>query len=43
MSTTWLSKTTNEDNLIAELTQTFANLRVYRWKLRTRSVPVVDG
>jgi hypothetical protein len=26
-------KTTNEDNLIAELTQTFANLRVYRWKL----------
>jgi hypothetical protein len=26
-------KTTNEDNLIADLAQTFANLRVYRWKL----------
>jgi hypothetical protein len=26
-------KTTNEENLIADLTQTFANLRVYRWKL----------
>jgi hypothetical protein len=26
-------KTTNEDNLIADLTQTFANLRVYRWNL----------
>jgi hypothetical protein len=26
-------KTTNEDNLIADLTQTFTNLRVYCWKL----------
>jgi hypothetical protein len=26
-------KTTNEDDLIADLAQTFANLRVYRWKL----------
>jgi hypothetical protein len=26
-------KTTNEDNLIGDLAQTFANLRVYRWKL----------
>jgi hypothetical protein len=26
-------KTTNEDNLITDLAQTFANLRVYRWKL----------
>jgi hypothetical protein len=26
-------KTTNEDDLIADLTQTFANLRHYRWKL----------
>jgi hypothetical protein len=26
-------KTTNKDELIAELAQTFANLRVYRWKL----------
>jgi ribonuclease HI len=26
-------KTTNKDNLIADLAQTFANLRVYRWKL----------
>jgi hypothetical protein len=26
-------KTTIEDNLIADLTETFANLRVYRWKL----------
>jgi hypothetical protein len=26
-------KTTNEDDLITDLAQTFANLRVYRWKL----------
>jgi hypothetical protein len=26
-------KTTTEDDLIADLTQTFANLRHYRWKL----------
>jgi hypothetical protein len=26
-------KTTNEDNLIADLTQTFTDIRVYRWKL----------
>jgi hypothetical protein len=26
-------KTTIEDNLIADLAETFANLRVYRWKL----------
>jgi dsDNA-binding SOS-regulon protein len=26
-------KTTNEDDLIADLAQTFVNLRVYRWKL----------
>jgi hypothetical protein len=26
-------KTTNEDKLIADLAQTFANLRAYRWKL----------
>jgi hypothetical protein len=26
-------KTTNEDDLIADLAQTFANLRHYRWKL----------
>jgi hypothetical protein len=26
-------KTTNEDNLITDLTQTFANLRVYCWKI----------
>jgi hypothetical protein len=26
-------KTTNKDDLIADLAQTFANLRVYRWKL----------
>jgi hypothetical protein len=26
-------KTTNEDNLIIDLVQTFANLQVYRWKL----------
>jgi hypothetical protein len=26
-------KTMNEDNLIADLTQTFTNIRVYRWKL----------
>jgi hypothetical protein len=26
-------KTAIEDNLIADLTETFANLRVYRWKL----------
>jgi hypothetical protein len=28
-----LVKTTIEDNLIADLAETFANLRVYRWKL----------
>jgi hypothetical protein len=26
-------KTTNENNLIADLAQTFSNLRHYRWKL----------
>ena len=26
-------KTTHEDKLIADLAETFANLRVYRWKL----------
>jgi hypothetical protein len=26
-------KTIDEDDLIADLTQTFANLRCYRWKL----------
>jgi hypothetical protein len=26
-------KTTNEDKLIADLAETFANLRIYRWKL----------
>jgi hypothetical protein len=26
-------KTTIKDNLIADLAETFANLRVYRWKL----------
>jgi hypothetical protein len=28
-------KTTNEDNLIADLTETFTNIRVYRWKLNS--------
>jgi hypothetical protein len=28
-------KTTNEDDLIANLAETFANLRVYRWKLNS--------
>jgi hypothetical protein len=28
-------KTTNEDDLIADLAQTFSNLRHYRWKLNT--------
>jgi hypothetical protein len=29
-------KTTNEDNLIADLAHTFVNLRIYRWKLNPK-------
>jgi hypothetical protein len=35
-------KTTNEDDLIADLAQTFTNLRHYRWKLNPEKC-VFDG
>jgi hypothetical protein len=30
-------QTTNEDDLITDLAQTFTNLRVYRWKLNSEN------
>jgi hypothetical protein len=35
-------KTTAEDNLITDLTHTFANLRHYSWKLNRRNASSVS-
>jgi hypothetical protein len=35
-------KTTEEDKLIADLTETFANLREFQWKLNQQSVSSVS-